>query len=83
MRGARMLVPLPMPMPLVAFAMVLSASVLVCVCGSVAVAFGKNEMPRAPHCLGGGVAARLRHSAVDEDRSAARRGAGATSTAIK
>ena len=75
------LVYVPLPMPLVTFPMVCATGVLVSVCGAVAVAFGKDEIPRVPHGFGGGVAVRLSHSAVDRKRGVARGGAGAAMTA--
>ena len=72
--GCVVLVYVPLPMPLVTFPMVCATGVLVSVCGGVAVAFGKDEIPRVPHGFGGGVAVRLSHSAVDRKRGVARWG---------
>ena len=79
--GCAVIVLVPLPVPLVTGVAIILAESCVFVDVGFALAFGSNEVSWVPHCLRGGVAARLRHAAAREARGAAKEGAGAVSTA--
>ena len=79
--GCAVIVLVPLPVPLVTVAAIIFAESCVFVDVGFALAFGSNEVSWVPHCLRGGVAARLCHAAAREARGAAKEGAGAVSAA--